>query len=516
MIMMLFSHHMWYWLDVYIAKTAREFLESPERAVLQDETWLKSLVDNVQAMYIERLARHTFIAAAYGITVCHREHTITLDPRQSPRTKQTSCIVSSVIEIIQGWLQFPTHCNARAQAWFIHVIITQFNINLLYLDHIWTTYNNAVKNLFRRGTWHLDSFSCLKPVIDAAPDHPLFDTTSEETKRVKDLGRIIDDFISGKFPSRPQGNSESAINPNTIQLPQSLQNVAEDRIAVFKSFIRHSMNFVLSLSMQGVPSSLITKFTRFGDKSIPFRELAPSRSRFKGPDGPFAPDVVRTTKGIFSTLVWRGITFTAPFSLDHGTVMVFDSAVHFEQVCTGKHKGKPANFFCNTSAYGMHNPHRKVPLAHTYWASLKGNVWPDFVGNRVVPFKECYFFFRNRGKPGAKAFPNIGPLTSYLLAADLVYAGVVERPSVQDVACIIREVDKGPIAALEGLGLVTRQTADSKPNLSQCQAALEYVYGVVCEVVPEEHRETLYVDYIMLEHSLCKFSRATKGGWLQS
>src|SRR6266511_4117671 len=101
MIMMLFSHHMWYWLDVYIAKTAREFLESPERTVLQDDTWLKSLVDNVQAMYIERLARHTFIAAAYGITISHREHTITLDPRQSPRTKQTSCIVSSVIEIIQ-------------------------------------------------------------------------------------------------------------------------------------------------------------------------------------------------------------------------------------------------------------------------------------------------------------------------------------------------------------------------------------------------------------------------------
>ncbi len=56
MIMMLFSHHMWYWLDVYIAKTVREFLESPERAVLQDETWLKSLVDNVQTIYVERLA----------------------------------------------------------------------------------------------------------------------------------------------------------------------------------------------------------------------------------------------------------------------------------------------------------------------------------------------------------------------------------------------------------------------------------------------------------------------------
>ncbi len=219
---MLFSHHMWYWLDVYIAKTVREFLESPEHTVLQDETWLKSLVDNVQTMYVERLARRTFIAAAYGITACHREHTIILDLHQLPRTRQTSRIVSSVIEIIQGWLQFPTHSNARAQAWFVHVIITQFDTNLLYLDHVWTTYNNVVKNLFRRGTWHLDSFSCIKPVIDAAPDHPLFDMTSEETKAVKDLGRIIDDFVSGKLTSRPQGNRESAINPNIIQLPQSL------------------------------------------------------------------------------------------------------------------------------------------------------------------------------------------------------------------------------------------------------------------------------------------------------
>ena len=521
MMTMLFSHHMWYWLDVYVAKVAREFLESPERTVPADETWLKSLVDNVQAMYVGRLAQRTFIAAAYGIKACHREHTITLDLRQSPRTKQTSRIVSSVIEIIQGWLQFPMHSNARAQAWFVHVIITQFDTRLLYLDHIWTTYKNVVKNLFRRGTWHLDNFSCVKPVIDAAPDHPLFDATSEETKAIKDLGQIIDDFVSGKFTSRPQGNRESAINPNIIQLPQSLRNVAGDRIAAFKSFIRYSMDFVLSLSMQGVPSSLITMFTKFGDKSIPFRELAPGRSRFRGPNGPFAPDVVRTTKGIFSALVWRGITFTAPFSLDQNASMVFDSTVHFDQQRTRKpHKGKPARFFCNTAAYGVHNPLRNVELAHTYWASLKGNVWPDFVRDRVVPFKECYSFFRSQVEAGASTapkFPNIGPLTSYLLTADLVYAGVVERPSIQDVAWIIREVNKGPIAALESLGLVNiRQTGTSKPDLSQCQAALEYMYGVVCEVVPEECWEILHVDYITLEHSLCKFSRAMKGGWLQS
>ncbi len=85
------------------------------------------------------------------------------------------------------------------------------------------------------------------------------------------------------------------------------------------------------------------------------------------------------------------------------------------------------------------------------------------------------------------------------------------------MAFIIREVNKGPIATLEDLGLInTCQTKHPKPNLSQCQAALEYMYGVVCDVVQEEHREKLYVDYIMLEHSFCEFSRVTLGGWLQS
>ena len=523
MMIMLLSHHMWYWLDIYVAKTAREFLELPERPVLEEETWLKSLVDNVKAMYVEHLARRTFIAAAYGIKAVpgNKEHTITLDFRQWPQTKQASHIVSTVIEIIQSWLQFPTHSNARVQAWFVHVIITQFDPRLLYLDYIWTTYNNVVKNLFRRGTWHLDSFSCVKSIVDAAPDHPLFNTTSKETKIIMDLGQIVDDFVSGKLTSGPRGNGESAINTNVSQLPQSLRNVAEDRVAIFKSFIRYSMNFVLFLSMEGVPSSLVTMFTGSGDKSIPFRELAPGRSRFKSPEGPFAPNVVRTTEGIFSALVWRGITFAAPFSLDNTIPMVFNSAFHFDQECTKEsHNGKPASFFCDPAAYGVHNPQRMVSLAQSYWASLKGDIWPDFVRNRIVPFKECYSFFRTRVKAGTTTvprFPNIGPLTSYLITADLFYSGVVERPSVQDIAWIIKEVNKGPVAALEGLGLVTlRRTKSSKPNITECQAALKYVYGVVCEVVPEEHRETLHIDYIMLENSLCKFSRGSTKGWLQS
>ena len=247
----------------------------------------------------------------------------------------------------------------------------------------------------------------------------------------------------------------------------------------------------------------------------------PGRTRFRGVDGPYNPSTIRTTKGIFSAIIWRGITFGTEFS--RIWPMLFNSAADFSSICQTMFPKRPKEFFCDVAAYGTANAFRTVDLAQDYWDALANDLWPSFIGHSKVGFRECYAFFRQRTSDGSKEsylFPQLGPLGSYLLTADLVYAGVVLEPSIDDIAWLVRELNRGAAAALEDLGLIppraTAQGNARKPELSACRNAIQHVYNILISTIPVELRNTLCIDYISLEHALCKFSRATKKGWLTS
>jgi len=195
--------------------------------------------------------------------------------------------------------------------------------------------------------------------------------------------------------------------------------------------------------------NLVARILEVPDKYLCFCELAPSRLCMRGPGSPFSPELVRTRVGLFSCLVWQAITFGTLFAAT--SPMIFTSSENFNNVRNALGP-KPDEYFCDKGAYGVSNPCRKCELAESYWEALVDGKWEIFVGDRVVPFMECYQWLMG-GKP--KWFAQLGSLAAYLLTVDLLYSGVIEVASEEEMALIIRDINKGAVSALERLCLIT-------------------------------------------------------------
>jgi hypothetical protein len=80
------------------------------------------------------------------------------------------------------------------------------------------------------------------------------------------------------------------------------------------------------------------------------------------------------------------------------------------------------------------------------------------------------------------------------------------------MATLIRSFNKGAVAGLETLGFITPRKSSGKklgkPDLKETKMALGSVYDLLKKIIPAEHQETINLDLIMTEHTLCKYSRA--------
>jgi hypothetical protein len=122
-------------------------------------------------------------------------------------------------------------------------------------------------------------------------------------------------------------------------------------------------------------------------------------------------------------------------------------------------------------------------------------------------------FFSLGKKP--PLFPQLGPLSAYLLTADLYYAGVAAAPTLDDMdhmVTIIHTINKGAIAALEILCLISPRAklkrSKGKCDRAECRKAFEFMTTKIYSLVRSSHHASLFVDLILVEHTLCKFSRS--------
>ncbi|KAJ6624023.1 hypothetical protein B0H10DRAFT_1724327, partial [Mycena sp. CBHHK59/15] len=253
------------------------------------------------------------------------------------------------------------------------------------------------------------------------------------------------------------------------------------------------------------------------DYLYPFREYAPSRQRAAGPSGPFTLDRVRTDAGILSALIFRGVTFGTDFFFQYP--IFFNDIAHFHQVkdqATANYleangENPPKSYFCDSAAYGPSNHRRVVELADEYANVLRNDSWEaKLQGREKLPFQECFEWLY--GCTPTKAV--LGPLASYLLTADLVYSGSVESPTVDDMAFIIWTLNKGGARGLELLHLISPgkklKKGWARPKKKECVAAVRGLYKRILQWMPKGMHNSVGFNLIVLEHCLCKFSRAVK------
>jgi hypothetical protein len=414
-----------------------------------------------------------------------------------------------VVAVVQHWLGFPTEGAYRQKAWFVHALLQEIGQSVLLLDQTWNVYDTIRRSMFSTPKSNLESFDSVMPLREAARKHCLHDPASEENKV---LNRITESVL-GVCNLKLHINGRSSEPHN---LTSAINSELDRRLTIFCSFVRDAVQVVLHPTRSQNTSPTYKAMLANPDRLLPFREHAPSRIRSKSEDGPFHNSVARTRSGLFSALIWRGITFTAPFSLERK--MVFHSLQEFrDEVHDVRCSQKDTAYICNKRAYGVYNKYRSPERAQDYWEATGEHDWSNYVKNNTVPFTECYQEFFRPGKAPVR-FPQIGLLAAYLLTVDYVYARIVDPPTLDEIADVVRSINRGAASGLERLGLIgardknKRTQVSSMPNVRECRGAVRKIHEVLSSVISIEEQEYLPVDAILVEHILCKFSRCVREG----
>ncbi|KAJ7331349.1 hypothetical protein DFH08DRAFT_814659 [Mycena albidolilacea] len=178
----------------------------------------------------------------------------------------------------------------------------------------------------------------------------------------------------------------------------------------------------------------------------------------------------------------------------------------------------------NMTAYGPHNSGRTVGLADLYGPLMPTeNIGSQLAlawrgGETSIPFLTFWKWLKGSvKKPKRVRFSNLGPLGSYLLAADYTYTNprLVAPPTLENLGTAICMMNKGAIAGLEILELIPRrlQNTNGDPLLSTpeaCVRGLEIVHSALCSHWTSDIQSEVWFNLIMIEHSLCKFSQAIR------
>jgi hypothetical protein len=234
------------------------------------------------------------------------------------------------------------------------------------------------------------------------------------------------------------------------------------------------------------------------DFLLPFRQKAPTIERALGT---IYSDVdhLLTPEGFWNILMFRGITYGSLYAKDDLEWVNSDTEWQkYYKTSKKTLKGNKERYFVNVCAYGFNNKWRTMDNASSYWAERHS--WTSFI-QKQPKVEELYKFLT--GKRVRKAiFPNIGGLSALLICGDLVEAGILDMPTIEEWASLIYTVQKGATYGLQCLALLGETF--SKEEVIDAFKTLD---TFVLETLTDEDCELMGYNIIMLEHSLCKFTR---------
>lgn len=499
--------HMWYWLDIIVKQHIREIVEQPSRP--SEARWLQAAVN----------------IADRAFTWNHNQDGIVFDPAKEPdlrallsvpvvilRGKKRrylktvpsdlplllDAITHTVLDLLITSLEFPQADGAkeRKRAWVMGIIADTIGPDFLATGYAWDAYNSfTIKEFFPIASAYSSLNSDLvQPFKAALRAHPIARFDSNEH------------WLFTRFSETLQLSSQGTLSPvvaDDIILPGLPSSTS--RFPGLDRFLKQCLQYLRGSLLPQDPIS--SYLHRDPDFRLPFREKAPSRLRFRTKDGPFCPSTIRTNAGLYSAIIYRGITYGSPFSRHPQSPMVFTDFQDWEKRVASFQRSHPLPtvfadetrlYFCKRNAYGQSIINRGVENAEDFWLKVVQLDWVSEV-DRGMTFRDCLSLISKAD------FRSMGSLCNYLLACDLHYAGACAAPTLSDVAGAILRIRGGAFAALITLGLVP---AGTKPSVRQIEAVLEGLQAHITATFSQEERDEMGWDLICLEHLLCKFSRA--------
>lgn len=535
----MFLHYtVWDWLQVGVNEACEGYLHDSTRC----NDWISRLAKKVDTLYTTGTKRAiinpiTFIDYAHAEPYEYRAYRI---PSVDDDAR-FAFVHATVMTIVQQWLLFPEGGLSIAKYWFLDTVIRNITPAGLLLDEVWVSFGFLKTQVFeapkRKSNFKKEDFDFLE---EAFQMHPIANKQSHEFAALQQLQTTVQQFLFSRSQEPPKGPPEKRSNTrrsSTALHARKTLSVVGLAIAKQPTVPRtgrpeHMLGFLRALKglitldlasgevcTQTELAQFVTKDT---DKHLPFREYGRSRLRIKQDGGPFSPSSnIRTEAGFFSSLIFRGITFNSDFlrSKDHRTLFrnhtdwaetvasVQQDLLNQSPNLTG---GDLAQFFCVKTAYGQPMA-RSIEYAADYARTAfdpSHNAWllEDETPSYITLWKTICSVNPPRSEQRA-AYPQMGPLIGHLLVADYVYAGVIPMPSVDDMADIIWEINKGGARGLVALGLLPEVDGGARQSKQGVRDALNALYRFLQDNLDIEEQMQMIFDIIMLEHALCKYVR---------
>ncbi|KAJ7479009.1 hypothetical protein FB451DRAFT_1172132 [Mycena latifolia] len=514
----------WRWLDGYCSAKIRNAVQNPQIPVDQ-MCWVSRLTCDVQNMLENRVGLKIFAPKSYELEIPAQEFTYQLarPPILASAEEVLEQVLLVTTNIIRTWLKFPFTTLARQQAWFVHALITIIGEDALLLNEVWHAYTHLRRYILSTSKRKDEMLACFESLTGELRQHPLTLADSDEKHTLAQMSNLINAACTGNLTYQPLGKSfeyaaaptppaediemgngsplnedsemgtGAPLNEEGPEPDEEEDSEAENHSGEFdpellqvagEKLLDRLVDFLTEAwaVRNGPPVSATSfqmKLLDNLDFLYPFREWAPSRDLEE----------------------WKEVVETAKeqHNADWGT-------------------DPPKPFFCNNAAFGPSNFRRTIELVPIYFANLARFGWAEkFRDREQVPFLECWNWLRGSIDQGQR-FPVLGPLASYLLTADLSYTGAVGKPTLEDIAEVVWDMNKGAASALEILQLISPRArtpagAKQRADKGEVKAVLAALFKRLQQCLPKAMQDDVGFDVIVLEHALCKFSRALAKNW---
>jgi hypothetical protein len=321
---------------------------------------------------------------------------------------------------------------------------------------------------------------------------------------------------TSKVPTQNDSEHNGQLsNPSLLVPPISLNSKA---LAVLECMLEDAYVASEWLLKPGSPPletrRPIKEMYHRSDFLLPLRESASSRHFV---NEMLTHEFAKTRAGLFSMQIFRFIHFGSNAFVEFaGRQVEFDSC---ESYCTymrhlfNTYPDKHPSFFCDKKAFGQTIRDRTWDRYQDYWTISQSNafIWPPdrkfaSTWRNVNHFKDK---FNDPALHGTNLPPwrGVGKLNLYMLVADMCAAGLVDPPTVDDMAGIVVELRMGALAGLVSAGFCLR-----KCSPINVRTAFVTFYHDMTNTLSEEQANRFNWNPIVAEHMLCKFSRLLNMG----
>lgn len=471
----------WEWLDL-VVNAAIATLDDAGQPT--EETWYSKLAAAIFRFHFLSIRNQEYVDSEHFlppdfVRLSSSRYQLKRRLGRLTRDQALSATREVLFDVLREWTSFPADAQSRCKAQFLKAILTHSSSAILYLDVTSTSLQHiSTKVLGKRRSYAFNSTS-ITPFIQQLIQHPISDPKSNEYGLLQQIGVVYTDVYGHQVPS---------IQPSLPPAGRSL----------FVAFLRTLLSVI---NETGVPGGgeLAKKVAMNPDRYLPFRERAPSRVKSREDPSPFSASNLRTRAGFFSATVIRAVTFSAP-------VLVHDGRAFFNDLKSWtamRAQVTDDRYLADITAMGTPCQTRHPDTVPILWTN--SHAWEALVADRSTFPAVDFFHFLYGGPKRVLNVHGLGRLGAYLLTADYVYAGLVDMPSVSDMAYFINTIKGGALAGLQSVGLLPSDRFDESHQ--SVLAALRSLNHYVLQSFTDEELDLMGYDIIMLEHALCKFRR---------